>query len=51
MFDKYELEIIERALKRTVSKMRESEFISEDDPHLLKCDALLAKLAGKIESL
>ena len=50
MFDKHELEIIERALKRSVDAMRSSDFVGDDDPHLIKYEALQAKVASMRES-
>lgn len=44
-FDRYELEVIERALGRLVSTMNDSKFIGEDDPHFVKCKALRVKVA------
>jgi len=43
-FGKYELETIERALRALTSRMRESAFVGDDDPHLAKCDAVHAKV-------
>lgn len=43
MFDKYELEIIERALGRTVRSLQASKYIGDSDPYLAKCEVLHAK--------
>lgn len=43
-FDRHELEMIERALKRLTDGMRDSPYIGEEDPHLLKCEALVSKV-------
>ncbi len=43
MFDKYELGAILRSLARTNEAMRNSKYVGDDDPHLLKCEALEEK--------
>jgi hypothetical protein len=43
MFDRYELEIIGRALRRMNDNMRSSKYIVASDKHLLKCEALQTK--------
>ena len=42
--DKFELGIIERAIARLVRAMRKSEFVSEGSKHLVKVEALHAKI-------
>jgi hypothetical protein len=49
-FDKYELEIIERALTRLTDGMSSSKFIDKEDKHLLKCEALRAKVQGLVHT-
>ena len=49
-FNKYELGVIERTLRRLTDTMRESRFIGDDDPHLAKCEALRIKVSGLKES-
>lgn len=50
MFDKYELEIIERALRVVTDRMRASKFTGESDPHFKKCEALREKVKGMVKA-
>ena len=43
-FDKYELETIEHALKRTSDSMRASKYVGPDDPYFKKHEALRVKV-------
>lgn len=44
MFSKYELEMLERWAGRSIAGMVASKFVGEQDPYLLKCQALRTKL-------
>lgn len=49
MFNKYELNTIERALGQLIGKMRRSKYVGDTDPHLVKCEALQAKVVEQIK--
>lgn len=51
LLEKHELEIVYRSLCRSIAMMRRSEFVSENDPHLLKIKATAAKVDALKESL
>ena len=45
MFDKNELDMLGRSLIRTIAAMKASKYVSDTDPHLLKCVLLQSKVS------